>query len=113
MPSNSSPQVYMSNGFLVDSTPPPTAPIVDGIWLEEGDSDYQWMDDMLVATWSDFVDAESPTKFYVSAGTEPYVTDLKQWTYVGFALLEFLRVPLQHKDVRYFGVRARNAAGIN
>ena len=107
-------EVSISDGFIVDLSPPSPGVVLDGMGMEYGDSVAQYGNERYSARWFGFNDPESGIHHYELAVTysqnQPLITEFID---VGIALREMLTtLTLNHAQTYYAHVIAENNAGL-
>ena len=107
-------EVSVSDGFVVDLSPPSPGVVLDGMGTEYGDSVAQYGNERYSARWFGFNDPESGIHHYELAvtGSQNQPPD-NDYVNVGIALRETLTaLPLNHAQTYYTHVIAENNAGL-
>ena len=107
-------EVSVSDGFVVDLSPPSPGVVLDGMGMEYGDSVAQYGNERYSARWFGFNDPESGIHHYELAVTDsqnqPPDND---YVNVGIALRETLTtLTLNHAQTYYTHIIAENNAGL-
>ena len=107
-------EVSISDGFIVDLSPPSPGVVLDGMGMEYGDSVAQYRSERYSARWFGFNDPESGIHHYELTVTDSQNQPLmSEFINVGIALRETLTtLTLNHAQTYYVHVIAENNAGL-
>ena len=107
-------EVSISDGFVVDLSPPSPGVVLDGMGMEYGDSVAQYGYERYSARWFGFNDPESGIHHYELAVTDSQNQPPdNRYVNVGIALRETLTtLTLNHAQTYYAHVIAENNAGL-
>ena len=107
-------EVSISDGFVVDISPPSPGVVLDGMGMEYGDSVAQYWSERYSARWFGFNDPESGIHHYELAVTDSQIQPPdSEFINVGIALRNTLTMlTLNHAQTYYAHVTAENNAGL-